>query len=153
MGSANHSQLSDKAVSGSEAPSERHAWIINSKAPPPSAGCQSQGRWAHQGSQPAAAKELGWGLAGGGAACPCPCSPAPAALSPSASDLSQLNQPGPFLSSPIRRSVQGPACSQHCDSAPPIVSLKGRQSSLLLTLWLGNVPPGNLGPAAQALEP
>lgn len=32
MGSANHSQLSEKAVSGSEAPSERQAWIINSKA-------------------------------------------------------------------------------------------------------------------------
>ena len=43
MGSANHSQLSDKAVSGSEAPSGRHAWIINSRAPPPSAGRQSQG--------------------------------------------------------------------------------------------------------------
>jgi hypothetical protein len=45
---------------------------------PPSADCQSQGRRAHQGSQPAAAKELGQGggttSVGGEAACPhcCP---------------------------------------------------------------------------------
>lgn len=107
MGSANHSQLPDKAVSGGEAPSERHAWLINSEAPPPSAGCQSQGRGAHGGSQPAAAKEPGWDLGAWRGSRLCPPSLAPAALSCSARDSSPPRRgPGPGRLSPLHLGVK-----------------------------------------------
>lgn len=157
MGSANHSQLSDKAVSGSEAPSERHAWLINSKAPPPSppsAGCQSQGRRARRGSRPAAAKEPGWDLGSWRRSRPCPHSPAPAALPCSARDLSQGKRARAMPAEPpplhlcMKTRHAGSPVIQGGEHEPPRQTAGSAAPS-----WLSDIPLLNLKPAACPSEP